>query len=154
MDGDDPGEALESDGAEVPRALEKFIMLNVIDEKWKDHLREMDDLRQAAQNAVFEQKDPLMVYKFESYELFKRMLLDINTSVISTIFKAGVKGSDSARQDQIKRDDFSNLRTRHDSLEDIERRNQSQMSTNSPEGDNRPMSRRERRQQGRTKKRR
>ena len=148
---------IETDGQEVPRAFEKFIMLNVIDEKWKDHLREMDDLRQAAQNAVFEQKDPLMVYKFESYELFKSMLLDINTSVISTIFKAGIKGSDStrsAREDQIKKDDFSKLKTRHDSLDDIDRKSQSQLSTNSSEGQDRPLTRRERREQGRTKKRR
>ncbi len=64
--------AYENKGLEIPQAFERFISLSVIDEEWKEHLREMDELKQSAQNAVFEQKDPLLVYKLESFQLFKK----------------------------------------------------------------------------------
>ena len=58
------------------RDLEKSVVLSMIDESWKDHLRNMDDLRQNVQGAVYEQKDPLLIYKHESFGLFKEMLDD------------------------------------------------------------------------------
>ena len=62
----------------------------MIDQEWKEHLREMDDLKQSVQNAVFEQKDPLLVYKFESVELFKRFLNKVNFDTISFLSKADI----------------------------------------------------------------
>jgi preprotein translocase subunit SecA len=69
-------------------AIEKGITLGIIDNAWKDHLREMDDLKQSVQGAAYEQKDPLLIYKFESFELFKRMLQKINKDIISFLVKA------------------------------------------------------------------
>ncbi|HNV96448.1 MAG TPA: preprotein translocase subunit SecA, partial [Bacteroidales bacterium] len=65
--------AVESEGKEIIRAFEKTAILATIDEAWKEHLREMDELKQSVQNAVYEQKDPLLIYKFEATELFKTM---------------------------------------------------------------------------------
>ena len=70
------------------KSFSKIVMLLTIDENWKEHLREMDDLRQSVQNASYEQKDPLLIYKFESYNLFSKMLDKGNREVLSTLFKA------------------------------------------------------------------
>ena len=64
----------ESEGRELARSYEKTIVLATIDDAWKEHLREMDELKQSVQNATYEQKDPLLIYKFESFELFKTMI--------------------------------------------------------------------------------
>ncbi|HEY3429198.1 MAG TPA: preprotein translocase subunit SecA, partial [Cyclobacteriaceae bacterium] len=63
---------VETNNAELVKSMEKMIALAIIDQLWKEHLREMDDLKQSVQNAVYEQKDPLLIYKFEGFELFKR----------------------------------------------------------------------------------
>ena len=63
-------------------------MFTTIDDAWRQHLREMDDLRQSVQNATYEQKDPLLIYKFESFGLFSKMLEKINRDVLSTLNKA------------------------------------------------------------------
>ncbi|MES2394841.1 MAG: SEC-C metal-binding domain-containing protein, partial [Bacteroidota bacterium] len=70
--------------------LEKGTSLSMIDDAWKEHLREMDELKQSVQNAVYEQKDPLLVYKFESFELFKRMVTDVNKEVVSFLMRANL----------------------------------------------------------------
>lgn len=75
---------------ELIKAMEKSITLSIIDQNWKEHLREMDDLKQSVQNAVYEQKDPLLVYKFESFELFKRFLAKVNEETISFLMKANL----------------------------------------------------------------
>ncbi|MDO3694856.1 preprotein translocase subunit SecA [Wenyingzhuangia sp. chi5] len=77
----------ESQGAELISDFEKNITLAIIDDEWKDHLRKMDDLKQSVQNASYEQKDPLLIYKFEAFELFKKMLDKINKEVLSFLFK-------------------------------------------------------------------
>ncbi|QIP12017.1 preprotein translocase subunit SecA [Spirosoma aureum] len=82
--------AVESGGREIVTEMEKAVTLSVIDQEWKEHLREMDDLKQSVQNAVFEQKDPLLVYKFESVELFKRFLNKVNFDTISFLTKADI----------------------------------------------------------------
>lgn len=82
--------SVETEGAEVPLAFEKGITLSTIDNSWKEHLREMDDLKQSVQNATYEQKDPLLIYKFESFELFKTMLQKINKDVISYLIKGDI----------------------------------------------------------------
>lgn len=79
--------AYETQGAEVIKTYEKFTMLHLIDDEWKEHLREMDELKQSAQNAVLEQKDPLLIYKLESFNLFKDMLSRINRETLSMLFK-------------------------------------------------------------------
>jgi preprotein translocase subunit SecA len=82
--------AYQSGGKEVLRELEKTVILAVMDDEWKEHLREMDDLRQSVQNAVYEQKDPLLIYKFESFELFKAMVVRMNKSISSFLMKSAV----------------------------------------------------------------
>jgi preprotein translocase subunit SecA len=79
--------AYETMGKEVFGTFEKAIVLSIIDEEWKEHLRDMDDLKQSVQNAVYEQKDPLLIYKFESFELFKRMLFKVNREIVSFLVK-------------------------------------------------------------------
>ncbi|NNM95901.1 MAG: preprotein translocase subunit SecA [Bacteroidia bacterium] len=79
-----------SKGREVIKELEKTVILAVMDDEWKEHLREMDDLRQSVQNAVYEQKDPLLVYKFESFNLFSQMLVRMNKSMASFLLKNAV----------------------------------------------------------------
>jgi protein translocase subunit secA len=66
--------SINTEGKELITAMEKIIALAIIDEQWKEHLRDMDDLKQSVQNAVYEQKDPLLIYKFEGFELFKRFI--------------------------------------------------------------------------------
>ena len=68
--------------------IEKGITLAIIDDLWKEHLRQLDDLRQSVQNAAYEQKDPLLIYKFESFKLFEQMLLNINREITSFLSRA------------------------------------------------------------------
>ncbi|QDA60772.1 preprotein translocase subunit SecA [Hymenobacter jejuensis] len=77
-------------GHEALRAMEKVVVLSVIDQAWTQHLRSMDDLKQVVQNAVYEQKDPLLVYKFESFELFKNMIGKVNEETVSFLFHADI----------------------------------------------------------------
>ena len=88
--------SVESDGAEVPIAFEKGITLSTIDDLWKEQLREMDELKQSVQNASYEQKDPLLIYKFESFELFKKMIQKINKDVGSFLIKGDVQMQNDA----------------------------------------------------------
>ena len=78
----------DSDGAEIYRIFSKVVMFTTIDDAWREHLREMDDLRQSVQNATYEQKDPLLIYKFESFELFSKMLVKVNREVLSILNKS------------------------------------------------------------------
>ncbi|MFI3295621.1 MAG: SEC-C metal-binding domain-containing protein, partial [Rikenellaceae bacterium] len=80
--------AIENKGQQIGKALSRVLMLVTIDEFWKEHLRDMDDLKQSVQNATYEQKDPLLIYKFESFELFKAMLDRYSASVLSMLLKA------------------------------------------------------------------
>ena len=104
----------ESEGKELAKAYEKTVVLATIDEAWKEHLREMDELKQSVQNATYEQKDPLLIYKFESFELFKTMLTKVNKDVVSTLMKGHIPTQDpeQVKEAQRKRQvDMSNLRT-------------------------------------------
>ncbi len=80
----------ENEGAEVYKMFTKLAMLTTIDDNWREHLREMDDLKQSVQNATYEQKDPLLIYKGESYGLFESMVNKINQEVISILMKGFV----------------------------------------------------------------
>ncbi len=82
--------AVENHGLEVFKSFEKNVTLYLIDDAWKEHLREMDELKQSVQNAVYEQKDPLLVYKFEAFELFRQMLANVNKELVSFLFRGGI----------------------------------------------------------------
>ncbi|TSD62964.1 preprotein translocase subunit SecA [Inquilinus sp. KBS0705] len=82
--------AIENKGLEVFKSFEKNVTLYLIDDAWKEHLREMDELKQSVQNAVYEQKDPLLVYKFEAFELFRQMLANVNKELVSFLFRGGI----------------------------------------------------------------
>ena len=88
--------AYESEGKEIAKRLSQTIILYQIDEHWKQHLREMDDLKQSVQNASYEQKDPLVVYKLEAYNLFAAMLEALNQDVLSFLLRAGIALRDDA----------------------------------------------------------
>ncbi len=109
--------AYENKGRELIRALNKTIMLVMIDEHWKEHLREMDDLKQSVQNATYEQKDPLLIYKFESFQLFKGVLDKVSRDVLSFLLKAQLPVRDSrqpdvnVREEHRRRTDLSNMNT-------------------------------------------
>ncbi len=79
--------AYETEGKQLVNDFEKNITLAIIDDAWKTHLRKMDELKQSVQLAVHEQKDPLLIYKFEAFELFKAMIEKVNKDVISFLFK-------------------------------------------------------------------
>ncbi len=105
--------AVESNGYEVFKAFEKSVVLALIDDAWKEHLREMDELKQSVQNAVYEQKDPLIVYKMEAFNMFKQMLATVNKDIISFLFKGNIP---SQNPDQVRearpqpRQDLSKLK--------------------------------------------
>jgi len=80
-------DAYESEGKQLVTDFEKNITLAIIDDAWKTHLRKMDELKQSVQLAVHEQKDPLLIYKFEAFELFKGMIEKVNKDVVSFLFK-------------------------------------------------------------------
>ncbi|MDN3687621.1 preprotein translocase subunit SecA [Cyclobacterium jeungdonense] len=90
---------LNNEGRELIRAIEKTVTLAIIDQNWKEHLRDMDDLKQSVQNAVYEQKDPLLIYKFEAFEMFKRFLGKLNDDIVSFISKSDLPKQDP---DQVK----------------------------------------------------
>lgn len=79
--------AVQSKGQEIIKDIEKYISLALIDQEWKEHLREMDDLKQSVQNAVWEQKDPLIIYKFEALDLFKAFLAKVNRDTVSFLMQ-------------------------------------------------------------------
>ncbi|MFC7525324.1 preprotein translocase subunit SecA [Parapedobacter sp. GCM10030251] len=82
--------AVESGGKEVFKSFEKGVVLALIDEAWKEHLRDMDELKQSVQNAVYEQKDPIIIYKMEAFNLFKEMLVNMNKDVVGFLFKGEI----------------------------------------------------------------
>jgi preprotein translocase subunit SecA len=102
-------EAFESEGENVPFAIEKGVSLAIIDESWKENLRELDDLKQSVQNATYEQKDPLLIYKFESFNLFKQMIDKINKEIVSFLMKANLPTQDPSQvkqEQKSKREDL------------------------------------------------
>lgn len=160
-----PQAILQTNGNIIPNELEKNVVLSVIDDKWKHHLRDMDELRQSVQNAVFEQKDPLLVYKFESYQIFQNVLSAFNTEVIASLMKLDLPKLTPEGQVQQtiqqpatrqkvqapveKKDDFSKLRTNDESNEDeLRRRKQEErrILAGEVEAEEKTLSRRERRE--------
>ena len=106
--------AYETEGKEIARSLTKAITLYQIDEHWKEHLRDMDDLKQSVQNATYEQKDPLLIYKFESFNLFKNMLESLSKDILSFLFRAFIPLRDAAPVQapaQQRKPDMSRMQT-------------------------------------------
>ena len=106
-------DAVKSKGKSIMRDIEKAITLAILDEKWKEHLRSMDELKESVQSASFEQKDPLVIYKMEAYKLFEDLIYQINEEV-TTYLSRGTLAMPENRQVQQARDpqrtDLSNLR--------------------------------------------
>ncbi|MFN8241090.1 MAG: preprotein translocase subunit SecA [Bacteroidales bacterium] len=103
----------ESSGKELSKSYEKTVVLSTIDDSWKEHLREMDELKQSVQNATYEQKDPLLIYKFESYDLFRNMLTKVNKDIVATLMKGSIphQDPDNVREAERRRQvDSSRLR--------------------------------------------
>ncbi len=95
--------AYDTEGYEVFRTFVKLMVLITVDDNWKEHLREMDDLRQSVQNASYEQKDPLLIYKLESFKLFSTMLTKVTEEVLSVIMKAYIPiSSEGAPKEEVK----------------------------------------------------
>jgi preprotein translocase subunit SecA len=93
-------EVIETGGQSLTTDIEKGISIAIIDDEWKEHLRAMDDLRQSVQGAVYEQKDPLLIYKFESFELFKTLVARINQEIVGFLFRGGLPASDASQMRQ------------------------------------------------------
>lgn len=113
--------AYDTEGKEIAKALSRSIILYQIDEHWKQHLRDMDDLRQSVQNAAYEQKDPLVVYKLESYNLFASMLEDLNKDVLSFLLRAFIPLRDTNEAHPVqppvqRKTDMSQMRTNRNDL--------------------------------------
>ena len=112
--------AYNNKGREVVKAFEKQIVLSTIDEAWKEQLREMDDLRQSVQNATYEQKDPLLIYKLESFDLFKVMVENVNQKVLSILMKGHIPIQDPEEvreAEERRRTDMSRMQTGRAGLE-------------------------------------
>ncbi|MBM3169762.1 MAG: preprotein translocase subunit SecA [Bacteroidetes bacterium] len=91
---------IQTEAKELIRSIEKNVTLAIIDQNWKEHLRDMDDLKQSVQNAVYEQKDPLLIYKFEAFELFKRFIGKLNEDMTSFLTRADLPKQDPAQVQQ------------------------------------------------------
>lgn len=111
--------AYQNKGRELVKSYQKQIVLNTFDEAWKEQLREMDDLKQSVQNATYEQKDPLLIYKFESFNLFKVMVNKVNKDIVSTLMKGHIpiQSPDQVREaSEARRTDMSRYRTQKSDL--------------------------------------
>ncbi|RRO16794.1 preprotein translocase subunit SecA [Flavobacteriaceae bacterium 14752] len=115
--------AYESNGKQLVTDFEKNITLAIIDEAWKNHLRKMDELKQSVQLAVHEQKDPLLIYKFEAFELFKVMLDEVNKDVVSFLFKGELPERDNANIQEARQTRRpEKVQTRKDEIQNLDER--------------------------------
>ncbi|MGB1971517.1 MAG: preprotein translocase subunit SecA, partial [Flavobacteriaceae bacterium] len=108
--------AYDTKGKHLIEDFERNITLALIDEAWKNHLRKMDELKQSVQLAVHEQKDPLLIYKFEAFELFKLMIANLNREVISFLLKGSIPSQDTSIQEAKQRRRKDNLKTTKDDV--------------------------------------
>jgi preprotein translocase subunit SecA len=110
---------INTQGLELARSLEKTITLAIIDDAWKEHLRAMDDLKQSVQTAVYEQKDPLVIYKTTAFELFSNMDAEVNKDIVSFLCHAGLpveQGQQQLREGREQKTDMSRMRVRKDEM--------------------------------------
>jgi len=114
-----------TEGLEALKALERNVTLGFIDNEWKEHLREMDFLKQSVYNAQYEQKDPLLIYKLEGFQLFQSMMDKMNRDIISFLMKAQIHGSEEQNIPSSKhRQDYSHLKTGREDLSQATQMNQ------------------------------
>ncbi|MEN6453861.1 MAG: preprotein translocase subunit SecA [Prolixibacteraceae bacterium] len=116
--------AYQNKGRELVKSYQKQVLLGIIDEAWKEQLREMDDLKQSVQNAAYEQKDPLLIYKFESFNLFKMMIQKVNKDIVSTLMKGQIPISnpDQVREaETARRTDMSKYSAQKTDSQEISR---------------------------------
>lgn len=107
-------EAYDSESKSIAKAWQKAVLLMTIDDSWKEHLRELDQLRQSVQNASYEQKDPLLIYKLESYRLFQEMLGTLNSKAIAMLMRGQIpvqENTEVQRADPAPRTDTTKYRT-------------------------------------------
>jgi len=106
-------EAVKTNGRSIRRDIEKVVSLSIIDERWKEHLRSMDELKDSVQAASFEQKDPLVIYKMEAYNLFEQLIFEINEDVTSYLSKGTLVFADGRTLEEAReqRTDMSRVRT-------------------------------------------
>ena len=112
--------AAETHCKEVVKEFEKRMLLYVIDDEWKEHLRQLDDLKQSVQNASYEQKDPLLIYKLESFNIFRQMLDNLNRRAISILLRGQIHEQQPDRVQQAqqqRRQDYSKYRTQKDAVQ-------------------------------------
>ena len=114
--------AYETEGKQLITDFEKNITLAIIDDAWKTHLRKMDELKQSVQLAVHEQKDPLLIYKFEAFELFKAMLDEVNKDVISFLFKGEIPQQQQTNIQEAKETPKEKVETSKEEIPNIDER--------------------------------
>jgi preprotein translocase subunit SecA len=111
---------IQSDGAELGQSLEKTITLAVIDDAWKEHLRAMDDLKQSVQTAYLEQKDPLVIYKMEAYQLFRNMTAELNKNIVDFLCRSALPAQAAEaplREGRQQRTDMSRMRANKEEVD-------------------------------------
>jgi len=113
--------AVKSNGTSVVRDIEKAVTLSIIDEKWKEHLRSMDELKESVQAASFEQKDPLVVYKMEAFNLFEQLIYVINQTVTAYLAKGSLYDNRTVQQAREQKTDTSKMRTHRTGEEEAAR---------------------------------
>ena len=146
-------ESHKTNGESIVKDFERCIVLSIIDRYWKEHLREMDDLRQSVQGAVYEQKDPLLIYKFESLDLYKKMQNKIDLDIISFLFKAQLPSRNKQNISEAKlQTQFGKAERGQELKINKSQKNNFSNQTNSS-GNNAPLSRRQRRMQERGRRR-
>jgi preprotein translocase subunit SecA len=114
-------------------SLEKMATLSIIDNSWKEHLREMDDLKQSVQNAVYEQKDPLLIYKFEAFELFKQLIHKVNEEATSFLMKASIPVQEPDEVQEARR-----ARRARQNLKETKEESRSALESSAPDTRSRP----------------
>jgi preprotein translocase subunit SecA len=110
---------INSAGMELLNALERTITLGFIDDSWKEHLRSMDDLKQSVQTATYEQKDPLVIYKMEAFDLFKKMDGEVNREIVQFLCHSAIPLSDgdNVKEGRAQKTDLSRMRTQKEELD-------------------------------------
>lgn len=110
---------LDTEGLELLNALERTVTLGLIDDEWKEHLRAMDDLKHSVQTASYEQKDPLVIYKVEAFNLFKNMDGDINKNIVSFLCHAQIplENGGEVKEGKQQKTDLSKMRTQHQTVD-------------------------------------
>jgi len=112
--------AYSSDGQQLVTDFEKNISLAILDHSWKNHLRKMDELKQSVQLAVHEQKDPLLIYKFESFELFKGLIDNVNKEILSFLFKAEISNENAKNIQEARPRKVTKINTSKDEIPNID----------------------------------